>query len=106
MDNDGKFKNILKNITDGNELNTTQSKLAFEIIMSGEATDAQISSFLTAIKMQSHNPIVIAAGAEILREKCLKVLSNEDTIDVVGTGGDNIGTLNISAINIFLTLPL
>ena len=96
MDNDGKFKNILKNITDGNELNTTQSKLAFEIIMSGEATDAQISSFLTAIKMQSHNPIVIAAGAEILREKCLKVPSKEDTIDVVGTGGDNLGTLNIS----------
>ncbi len=96
MDNDGKFKNILKNITEGNELNTTQSKLAFEIIMSGEATDAQISSFLTAVKMQSHNPIVIAAGAEILREKCLKVLSKEDTIDVVGTGGDNLGTLNIS----------
>ena len=96
MDNDGKFKNILKNITDGNELNTTQSKLAFEIIMSGEATDAQISSFLTAVKMQSHNPIVIAAGAEILREKCLKVPSKEDTIDVVGTGGDNLGTLNIS----------
>ena len=96
MNNDGKFKYILKNITDGNELNTTQSKLAFEIIMSGEATDAQISSFLTAIKMQSHNPIVIAAGAEILREKCLKVPSKEDTIDVVGTGGDNLGTLNIS----------
>ena len=96
MDNDGKFRNILKNITDGNELNTTQSKLAFEIIMSGEATDAQISSFLTAVKMQSHNPIVIAAGAEILREKCLKVPSKEDTIDVVGTGGDNLGTLNIS----------
>ena len=64
--------------------------------MSGEATDAQISSFLTAIKMQNHNPIVIAAGAEILREKCLKIKSNEDTIDVVGTGGDNLGTLNIS----------
>ena len=96
MNNDGKFKNILKNITDGNELNITQSKLAFEIIMSGEATDAQISSFLTAVKMQSHNPIVIAAGAEILREKCLKVPSKDDTIDVVGTGGDNLGTLNIS----------
>jgi anthranilate phosphoribosyltransferase len=42
--------------------------------MSGKATDAQISSFLTAIKMQEHNPTVIAAGAEILREKCLKSL--------------------------------
>ena len=96
MDYDGKFKNILKNITDGNKLNLEQSRIAFKIIMSGEATDAQISSFLTAIKMQNHNPTVIAAGAEILREKCLKIKSNEDTIDVVGTGGDNLGTLNIS----------
>ena len=96
MDNDTKFKNILKSITDGNKLNFEQSKLAFKIIMSGEATDAQISSFLTAVKMQNHNPTVIAAGAEILREKCLKIKSNENTIDVVGTGGDNLGTLNIS----------
>ena len=96
MDNDTKFKNILKSITDGNKLNFAQSKLAFKIIMSGEATDAQISSFLTAVKMQNHNPTVIAAGAEILREKCLKIKSNENTIDVVGTGGDNLGTLNIS----------
>ena len=96
MDYDSKFKNILKNITDGNKLNFEQSRIAFKIIMSGEATDAQISSFLTAIKMQNHNPTVIAAGAEILREKCLKIKSNEDTIDVVGTGGDNLGTLNIS----------
>ena len=96
MDNDTKFKNILKSITDRNKLNFAQSKLAFKIIMSGEATDAQISSFLTAVKMQNHNPTVIAAGAEILREKCLKIKSNENTIDVVGTGGDNLGTLNIS----------
>ena len=66
------FKSILKIVTDGKELNYHQSKNAFQIIMSGNATDAQISSFLTAIKMQKHNPIVIAAGAEILREKCLK----------------------------------
>ena len=61
------FKNILKIVTDGKELNYHQSKNAFQIIMSGNATDAQISSFLTAIKMQKHNPIVISAGAEIPR---------------------------------------
>ena len=96
MNYDLDFKNILKIVTDGNELSYQQSKLAFEIIMSGKATDAQISSFLTAIKMQNHNPTVIAAGAEILREKCSKIKSKENTIDVVGTGGDNLGTLNIS----------
>ena len=96
MNYDFDFKNILKILTDGKELSYQLSKLAFEIIMSGKATDAQISSFLTAIKMQNHNPTVIAAGAEILRDKCSKIKSKENTIDVVGTGGDNLGTLNIS----------
>ena len=96
MNYDLDFKNILKILTDGKELSYQLSKSAFEIIMSGKATDAQISSFLTAIKMQNHNPTVIAAGAEILRDKCSKIKSKENTIDVVGTGGDNLGTLNIS----------
>ena len=90
------FKILLKDITDGKKLNYNQAKLAFEIIMSGEASDAQIASFLTAIKMQDHNPIMIAAGAEIMREKCVTIKSDDNTIDVVGTGGDNLGTLNIS----------
>src|SRR6056300_1742081 len=96
MDITDDFKNILKIVTDSKELGYKEYKKAFEIIMSGKATDAQISSFLTAIKMQEHNPTVIAAGAEILREKCLRISSLENTIDVVGTGGDNLGTLNIS----------
>ena len=90
------FKNLLKLLTDGKNLSYKESKLAFEVIMSGEATDAQISSFLTAIKMQKHDPSVIAAGAEIMREKCTQIKAVENTIDVVGTGGDNLGTLNIS----------
>ena len=73
MDITDDFKNILKIVTDGKELGYQEYKKAFEIIMSGKATDAQISSFLTAIKMQEHNPTVIAAGAEILRKKCLKI---------------------------------
>jgi len=96
MDITDDFKNILKIVTDSKELGYKEYKKAFEIIMSGKATDAQISSFLTAIKMQEHNPTVIAAGAEILREKCLRISSKENTVDVVGTGGDNLGTLNIS----------
>ena len=90
------FKILLKEITDGKQLNYTQGKLAFEIIMSGEASDSQIATFLTALKMQEHNPVMIAAGAEIMREKCIKIKSKDNTIDVVGTGGDNLGTLNIS----------
>ena len=79
MNYDLDFKNILKIVTNGKELSYQLSKSAFEIIMSGKATDAQISSFLTAIKMQNHNPTVIAAGAEILRDKCSKIKSSNRT---------------------------
>jgi|TARA_B110000259_G_scaffold34546_1_gene38522 anthranilate phosphoribosyltransferase len=96
MNNSDKFKALLIEITDGRNLNYIQAKLAFEIIMSGEATDSQIGSFLTAVKMQGNNTTIISAGAEIMREKCVKVKSLEGSIDVVGTGGDNLGTLNIS----------
>ena len=75
MNNDLDFKDILKIITDREELNYQLSKSAFEIIMSGKATDSQISSFLTAIKMQDHNPTLIAAGAEILKLNLKKILS-------------------------------
>ena len=96
MNKSESFKVLLQEIANGMDLNYDQSELAFNIIMSGEATDAQIGSFLTAIKMRGHNSIIIAAGAEIMRMKCLKVKSKENAIDVVGTGGDNLGTLNIS----------
>ena len=56
--------------------------------------------------MQNHNPTVIAAGAEILRDKCSKIKSKENTIDVVGTGGDNLGTLNISTAVSFVLAEL
>ena len=85
MESNEIFKNLLKIITDGKKLNHQQCKLAFEIIMIGKATDSQISSFLTAIKMQDHNPIMIAAGAQIMRDKCLKITSKDNTIDVIAT---------------------
>lgn len=96
MNKSESFKVLLQEITNGIDLNYDQSVLAFNIIMSGEATDSQIGSFLTAIKMRGHNSTIIAAGAEIMRMKCLKVKSKKNAIDVVGTGGDNLGTLNIS----------
>ena len=77
MNKSESFKVLLQEITNGTDLNYDQSVLAFNIIMSGEATDSQIGSFLTAIKMRGHNSTIIAAGAEIMRMKCLKVKSKK-----------------------------
>ena len=68
--------------------------------MTGQATDILISSFLTSLKIIFVNsgisPDLIAAGADIMREKAISINVPEDTIDIVGTGGDGHNTLNIS----------
>ena len=68
--------------------------------MSGEASDILISSFLTSLKINlmtnGFSPEIIAAGADIMREKAIKINVPEDSVDIVGTGGDGHNTLNIS----------
>ena len=74
--------------------------------MSGNASDILISSFLTSLKINlmvnGFSPEIIAAGADIMREKALKIDLPNDAIDIVGTGGDGHNTLNISTASAFV----
>jgi len=94
------FKKQIEILSNGQYLSYAQSRKAFEYIMSGNATDILISSFLTSLKIIFLNSgissEIIAAGADIMREKAIKIKASDDTIDVVGTGGDGHNTLNIS----------
>ena len=65
-------------------------------MMSGEATPSQIAGFLIALRIRGETVEEITGAARIMREKALKVSAPDDAIDVVGTGGDGAGTLNIS----------
>jgi anthranilate phosphoribosyltransferase len=64
--------------------------------MSGEATPSQIGAFLMGMRVKGESVGEIAAAVSILREKMVKVEAPPDAIDIVGTGGDGGGTLNIS----------
>jgi anthranilate phosphoribosyltransferase len=64
--------------------------------MSGEATPSQIGAFLMGMRVKGESVGEIAAAVSILREKMIKVEAPADAIDIVGTGGDGGGTLNIS----------
>ena len=66
------------------------------IIMSGEATPSQIGAFLMGMRVKGETVGEIAAAVSILREKMVPVEAPEGAIDIVGTGGDGAGTLNIS----------
>ena len=69
---------------------------AFEAIMTGASTPAQGAGFLMALRMRGETVDEIAAAAAVMREKALPVRAPDGAMDIVGTGGDGKGTLNIS----------
>ena len=76
--------------------NADEAEAAFDIIMSGQATDAQIGAFLMALRVRGETVDEITGAVRTMRAKALAVEAPEGAIDVVGTGGDGSGTYNIS----------
>jgi anthranilate phosphoribosyltransferase len=90
------FKGILALAADGHEFSREQAETAFDIIMSGDATPAQIGAFLMSLRMRGETVTEIAAAATVMRAKATKISAPPGAMDIVGTGGDRSGTLNIS----------
>ena len=90
------LKPILDKVADGNTLSQAEAEGAFEIIMSGEATTAQIAGFLMALRVRGETVDEITGAVKIMREKMLTVHAPPGAMDIVGTGGDGQGTYNIS----------
>lgn len=67
-------------------------------IMTGEATDAQKASFLTALNMKGETIDEITAAARVMRQHCERFLNDMDVLEIVGTGGDGSNTINISTL--------
>ena len=65
-------------------------------IMEGEVTPAQLGAFLTALRMKGETTDEIAGLAKVMRARAVPVMTDEPVVDVVGTGGDNANTFNIS----------
>lgn len=84
-------------IISGKDLSEEEMIECMTQIMSGEITETQIASFLTALKAKGEAISEIVGGAKVLREKAEVVeLQNYYTVDTCGTGGDKLGTFNIS----------
>lgn len=80
----------------GTPLTSAEAAEAFGIIMSGEATPAQMGGFLMALAVRGETVEEIAGAAGAMRAKMHRMRAPEGAIDVVGTGGDGQKTLNIS----------
>jgi len=95
------MEKILTKLKNKENLNFEESKFAFELLMSGKASDEQIFSFLTLLSEKGEVAEEIAGGVYILRNKSKRV-NVENCIDTCGTGGDGMHTLNISTASALL----
>jgi anthranilate phosphoribosyltransferase len=77
-------------------LTRAEAEEAFAALFAGEATPAQTGGFLMALRTRGETVDEIAAAAAVMRARCVKVAAPAGAIDIVGTGGDGKGTLNIS----------
>ena len=80
----------------GQNLAGTETREAFNQIMSGGATNAQIAAFITAMRMKGETIDEITACAQVLREKCSRIHTKGYVLDIVGTGGSARKTFNVS----------
>lgn len=75
---------------------------AMREIMQGQATAAQIAAYLVALRMKGESVEEITASAAVMRECCTKLPHNMDVVEIVGTGGDEAFTFNISTVSAFV----
>ncbi|MBD20763.1 MAG: anthranilate phosphoribosyltransferase [Rhodospirillaceae bacterium] len=90
------IKPLLDKVASGETLKEFEAENAFDIIMSGDATPSQIGAFLMALRVRGETVDEITAAARIMRNKAKSISAPGNAIDIVGTGGDGGGTLNIS----------
>ncbi|PQO23792.1 anthranilate phosphoribosyltransferase [Rhodobacteraceae bacterium WD3A24] len=83
-------------------LSRAEAEAAFAVLFEGEATPAQMGGFLMALRTRGETVEEYAAAATVMRAKCNRVRAPEDAMDIVGTGGDGMGTLNISTAAAFV----
>lgn len=87
---------------DGETLSREEARAAFDVMMSGNATPSQIGGFLMALRVRGETIDEITGAVTVMREKMTRVTAPEGAIDIVGTGGDNSGSYNVSTCAAFI----
>ncbi len=96
------LKPLIAKVANGEALSREEARMAFNIMMSGEATPAQIGGLLMALRVRGETAEEITGAVEAMREKMMRVEAPADAIDIVGTGGDASGSYNISTCAAFV----
>lgn len=96
------LKTHIAKVATGNPLSFEEAREAFDIIMSGDATPGQIGGFLMALRVRGETVSEISGAVATMRAKMLRVDAPAGAIDIVGTGGDNSHSVNISTASAFV----
>ena len=91
-----RIKELIGQVASGHSLTLEQSREAFDIMMSGDATPAQVGAFLMALRVRGETIDELTGGALAMRSRMISVQAPADAIDTCGTGGDASGTYNVS----------
>lgn len=90
------LKELIGLVARGERLTVEQARTAFDIMMSGDATPAQMGGFLMGLRVRGETVDEITGGAMTMRAKMRRIEAPPEAMDIVGTGGDAKGTYNIS----------
>lgn len=90
------IKEAILKLSKKENLNYEEAKDVMNEIMSGKSTAVQMSSYLTALSMKGETIEEITGSAAGMRANCIKLLHNMEVLEIVGTGGDNSNSFNIS----------
>lgn len=96
------LKKYIQKVYEGSDLSESEAFDAMNIIMSDRATNAQSAAFLTALAIKGETADEVTAFVKVMREKAAKIKGFEDSLDIVGTGGDLSNSFNISTTSSFV----
>jgi anthranilate phosphoribosyltransferase len=100
------LKPTLAKLANGEALSADEAEAAFTVIMSGDATPAQIGALLMAMRVRGETVPEITGAVRAMRARMTAIEAPPGAIDVCGTGGDGAGTLNVSSAVTFVVASL
>src|SRR3981189_3572356 len=96
------LKSIIGKVATGATLSREEAASAFNSMMSGEATPSQMGGLLMALRVRGETVDEITGAVSAMRSKMLRVTAPQDAVDIVGTGGDGSGSVNVSTCASFI----
>jgi anthranilate phosphoribosyltransferase len=96
------LKSIIGKVATGASLSRDEAASAFDAMMSGEATPSQMGGLLMALRVRGETVDEITGAVSAMRSKMLRVTAPPEAVDIVGTGGDGSGSVNVSTCASFI----